>query len=220
MQNFVVSYSQGVDNMDFGTKLKNLLDEKQMKVTELANLTGINRNTLYACVRRGSQRFDPPALKKIADALGVDVYYFLDSKPLTTPNNLIPIEQLSSKRIPIIGTISCGQPIMAEQQDDQYMDIPSSHHRADAAVIVEGDSMTPRYHHGDTVFLRLQADVDDGQIAAVVVDDSVTLKKVYHLPDGVCLVSENAAYPPMTFTSSNSDSARILGLAIGHLHWD
>ena len=64
------------------------------------------------------------------------------------------------------------------------------------------------------MFIREQPDVDDGQIAAVIVDDSATLKRVYHIPGGVTLVAENPKYPPMTFTRENSDSARIIGKVV------
>ena len=54
------------------------------------------------------------------------------------------------------------------------------------------------------------------QVAAVVVDDSATLKRVYHLPVGVQLMPLNPAFAPMLFTPENSDSVRILGLAVGY----
>ena len=64
--------------------------------------------------------------------------------------------------------------------------------------------------------IRSQDDVLDGQVAAVVVDDSATLKRVYHLPVGVQLMPLNPAFAPMLFTPENSDSVRILGLAVGY----
>ncbi len=72
-----------------------------------------------------------------------------------------------------------------------------------------------RIRDGDLVFIRRQDDVDDGQIAAVIVDDSATLKRVYHVPNGLQLLSENSKYPPMLFTCPDCDSIRILGLAVG-----
>ena len=86
----------------------------------------------------------------------------------------------------------------------------------DFALRVAGDSMIgARIRDGDLVFIRRQDDVDDGQIAAVIVDDSATLKRVYHVPNGLQLLSENSKYPPMLFTCPDCDSIRILGLAVG-----
>ena len=76
--------------------------------------------------------------------------------------------------------------------------------------------MEPVYKDGDVVYIRRQDDVRDGQVAAVVVDDSATLKRVYHLPVGVQLMPLNPAFAPMLFTPENSDSVRILGLAVGY----
>lgn len=71
-----------------------------------------------------------------------------------------------------------------------------------------------RIMDGDIVFLRAQDDVDDGQIAAVVVDQTATLKRVYHIRGGIQLLSENPRYAPMIFTMKDCDSIRILGLAV------
>ena len=73
--------------MDFGKKLKQLIDEKGINVSELAQITGVNRNTLYSYIRRGTQKVDPVIIQKLANALGVDVYYFLGTK---SPDDIQP----------------------------------------------------------------------------------------------------------------------------------
>ena len=72
-----------------------------------------------------------------------------------------------------------------------------------------------RIMDGDIVFIRAQDDVDDGEIAAVVLNDEATLKRVYHIKNGVQLLSENPKYAPMLFTLDDCDSIRILGKAVG-----
>ena len=71
-----------------------------------------------------------------------------------------------------------------------------------------------RIHDGDVVYVRRQDDVDDGQIAAVMIDGEATLKRVYHIANGLQLLSENSKYPPMIFTLPERDDIRILGLAV------
>lgn len=66
--------------MDFGNKLKELLFQKNMSVPALAKMTGINKNTLYSYLRRGTQKVDPTIMQKLAQALGVDVYYFIGTE--------------------------------------------------------------------------------------------------------------------------------------------
>ena len=131
------------------------------------------------------------------------------SEPM--PANCIPVKRV---QVPMLGGIAAGEPILAEQQYDAYVE-------ADAdldctyALRVDGDSMEPTVRYGDIVFIRQQEDVDDGRIAAVLVDDSATLKRVYHIPNGLQLLSDNAAkYPPRAVTFEDYDCIRILGLAV------
>jgi len=126
--------------------------------------------------------------------------------------DILPV---TKRRIPLLGEIAAGEPIYTDQEFDAFV-VPGEDIECDFALKVVGDSMEPRFTQGDTVFFRAQDDVDDGQIAAVIVDDQATLKRVYHLPDGAQLVSDNPKYPPMIFNSENSNSVRILGLAVGY----
>lgn len=158
------------------------------------------------------------AMQRLADLLDVTMAALTsDPSHPSLPDGLLPIEK---RRIPILGPIAAGTPLTAEREYDNYISIAGDSHHADAALRVEGDSMTPRYLDGDLVLIRLQDDVDNGQIAAVCIDDCITLKRLYHMPHGVQLVSENPKYAPMMFDASNSDSIRIMGLAVGYVRWE
>lgn len=158
------------------------------------------------------------AMQRLADLLDVTMAALTsDLSHSSLPAGLLPIEK---RRIPILGPIAAGTPLTAEREYDNYVSIAGDSHHADAALRVEGDSMTPRYLDGDLVLIRLQDDVDNGQIAAVCIDDCITLKRLYHMPHGVQLVSENPKYAPMMFDASNSDSIRVMGLAVGYVRWE
>ena len=209
--------------MGIGAKLQQLLDEKGKKPGTLASETGISKNTIYAIIKRDNKKVDMAILDAIADNLGVSIDRFFEgenesdlSHP-SLPAGLLPIEK---RRIPILGPIAAGTPLTAEREYDNYVSIAGDSHHADAALRVEGDSMTPRYLDGDLVLIRLQDDVDNGQIAAVCIDDCITLKRLYHMPHGVQLVSENPKYAPMMFDANNSDSIRVMGLAVGYVRWE
>ena len=132
-----------------------------------------------------------------------------------------PSEKIGTKRIPVIGDIAAGQPIYANREYDEYVEVPDDgKHRYDAALRVVGDSMSPRYQIGDLALVRYQDDVDDGQIAAICIDDTVTLKRVYHFPHGIQLISDNPNYQPMIYTSVDVDNVHLVGLAVGVLHFD
>lgn len=164
------------------------------------------------------------AIKNVARAMGTPLndvlemmgdvpvaLAFEDEQPQPLPANIVPVKRV---QVPLLGGIAAGEPILAEQQYDAYVE-------ADAdldctfALRVDGDSMEPTVRYGDIVFIRQQEDVDDGRIAAVLVDDSATLKRVYHIPNGLQLLSDNAAkYPPRAVTFEDYDCIRILGLAV------
>lgn len=129
-------------------------------------------------------------------------------KPL---KNIVPIER---RMVPIIGQIAAGKPILADEHIEAFLPCDAGVH-ADFGLVVSGDSMIGAdIHDGDVVFIRSQPIVDDGQIAAVRIDDDATLKRFYKNPDGCTLVSMNPKYPPMVFNSGNCDSIQIIGLAV------
>ena len=86
---------------------------------------------------------------------------------------------------------------------------------ADFALVCKGDSMIgARIMDGDLVCIRQQDDVNDGQIAAVLIDTEATLKRAYHNPDGtITLVAENPKYPPRIVGRDSTEYVRIIGLA-------
>ena len=130
---------------------------------------------------------------------------------LRNADSLVPVRR---RRVPLLGAIAAGTPLMAEQTLEAA-DCDAAL-RCDFALRVKGDSMIgARIHDGDIVYIHRQDDVDDGQIAAVILGDEATLKRVYHIPNGLQLLSENPKYPPMVFTLDDCGSIRILGKAVG-----
>lgn len=149
-------------------------------------------------------------IEKIANYFHVQKADLVEEKrkPL---KNIVPIERCM---VPIIGQIAAGKPILADEHIEAFLPCDTGVH-ADFGLVVSGDSMIGAdIHDGDVVFIRSQPIVDDGQIAAVRIDDDATLKRFYKNPDGCTLVSMNPQYPPMIFNSNNCDSIQIIGLAV------
>lgn len=149
-------------------------------------------------------------IEKIANYFHVQKADLVEEKrkPL---KNIVPIER---RMVPIIGQIAAGKPILADEHIEAFLPCDTGVH-ADFGLVVSGDSMIGAdIHDGDVVFIRSQPIVDDGQIAAVRIDDDATLKRFYKNPDGCTLVSMNPQYPPMIFNSDNCDSIQIIGLAV------
>ena len=124
-----------------------------------------------------------------------------------------PFVTIRRKAVPIVGEIACGTPIAAEQNIEGYADVADGI-RADYALKCKGDSMKPTFLDGDIVLIRQQEDVDDGQIAVVLIDGEATLKRVYHEKTGILLVADNPSFPPIRIEYPD-DSPRIQGFAVG-----
>lgn len=118
-------------------------------------------------------------------------------------------------RVPLIGRIACGLPILAEENVDSYITPPETI-RCDFALRCVGDSMTgANIFDGDIVFVRKQETVENGEIAVVRIGDEATLKKVYVDSHSVMIVPANSAYPPRTFTGEALRDIHIEGKAVG-----
>lgn len=116
--------------------------------------------------------------------------------------------------VPLVGRIACGTPVWAEQNIEEYLPLPARC-RADFALRCQGDSMTgARIFDGDIVYVRRQPDVDNGEIAAVLIDGEATLKKVFRTPDRLVLRAENPRYPDRVFVGDEMDRISILGKAV------
>lgn len=209
---------------EISRKLQLLIQEKHISYRELSEKTGIAKSAIQRYVVGETGKIPIDRIKLLADALDVSAAYLMgwEEESTVSPvseftSKYTNIQPIKKRRIPMLGTIAAGKPIFAEQDYETYVDVGGSV-KADFALTVEGDSMDPLYKNGDIVFIRSQPDVRDGQVAAVIVDDSATLKRVYHLPIGVQLVPVNPEYEPMLFTADNSDNIVILGLAVGYFH--
>lgn len=127
--------------------------------------------------------------------------------------NIFPVEK---HKIPLLGEIACGQPIFADEDRESYIEIGTDIH-ADFCLKAHGDSMiNARILDGDIVFIRKQEMVENGEIAAVIIDDEATLKRVYYEKDKGKLVlqAENSAYAPLIYIGDELNSIHILGKAI------
>lgn len=130
-----------------------------------------------------------------------------------------PAENLSIatlKRIPVLGEIACGDPITADENIIDYRDeIADQLPTGDLFYLkAKGESMSPTIANGSYVLIKVQPNVENGEIAAVLVngDTEATLKRVKRQGDIVMLVADNPEYMPYVITKDNP--ARIIGKAI------
>lgn len=201
--------------MGIGSRLNELLQKKGIRPGTLAREAGVSKNTVYSIIKRDNDKVDRTILERLARALGVPVSALFGEYPSPAPAHpaILPIK---TRAVPLLGSIACGEPILAEPDFSSYT-VVGAQLDCDFALRCEGDSMIDaRIYDGDIVFIHQQDYVDDGTVAAVLIDDEATLKRVYHLADGrIELRAANARYAPIIIGGVNETrSLRILGKAI------
>lgn len=156
-----------------------------------------------------------PQLKKLADGMRIsltELFEKADDMPIDIGANIIPMPE--TRKIPLVGTIACGAPILADENIEEYVSIPK-HIHADFALTCKGDSMiNARIFDGDIVYIRQQETVENGEIAAVLIDGEATLKRVKIYEDHIVLEPENPMYKPYSYWNEEITSLRILGKAV------
>lgn len=152
-----------------------------------------------------------PTIQSIAEKFGVNPAWLMGTEGAAkyTENTN------RAKKIPIVGTIAAGQPILAQQHIEGY-EYADESAKADFCLRVKGDSMVnARILDGDLVYIRQQPDAENGEIAAVIIDnEEATLKRIYKLNGTVILRAENPNYQDKIFSKKDMKNVRILGKAI------
>ena len=126
------------------------------------------------------------------------------------------LKPVKMKSFPMLGYVACGEPIFADKNYEAFV-MADADIDADYCLTCKGDSMiNARIYDGDTVFIKSCSMVDNGDIALVVIDNDVTLKRVYYYPEQqtLKLVSENPLYAPFVYSGAELDQIHILGKAV------
>ena len=210
-------------NIQTGKRIQQRRDELGLNLGDIAKEVGVAVSTIQRYEKGKIEKIKLPVIEAIAKALQVDPAWLLcqtdrmtvSSVEVSSISNLIPLPQ--TYRIPLVGEIACGSPILAEENVEEILEIPQ-HIKADFALRCHGDSMIGVHiHDGDIVYIRQQPDVDNGSIAAVCIENSATLKRVYKYPDKLVLSPANPQYEPLVYTGDELSQVRILGKAVGFI---
>ncbi|MBE6878662.1 MAG: helix-turn-helix domain-containing protein [Ruminococcaceae bacterium] len=207
----------------FGKRLQELRNSKKMTQADLGRVLKISASTIgmYETDKR-QPNFEIE--EAIADFFNVDLDY-LRGKQDNPLQNMLSLSDIYPKntsgfvKVPILGRVAAGVPIMAQEDVLGWEDVPADWAKNDVifALKLKGDSMEPKMEEGDIVICRQQTDVDHGDIAVVMVNgDEATCKKISKSPDGITLISNNPKYLPMHYTNKDIEQlpVRILGRVI------
>ena len=200
--------------MDIHDNIKNLREQRGWSQEILADKVGYKDRSSIAKIEAGLVDLSQSKVVAFAKAFGVTPAMLMGIADTPSPaaSNIIPVPK--TYKVPLLGTIACGEPILAVENLDGKVDVPESIH-ADFALRCKGDSMiNARIYDGDIVYIRKQDTVENGEIAAVLIGDEATLKRVKALEDRIILEPANPMYDPLVYRSSETEEVRILGKAV------
>lgn len=205
--------------MSIASNIKRLRTQAQLSQAELGKIAGVTDKAVSTW-EAGLKTPRMGAVEKMAAYFDVPRSAILDDEydsAVSIPPGFQPLPR--THKVPIVGRIACGQPITAEENIEDYADVPEGK-RVDFCLLCEGDSMIDAgIDDGDVVYIRKQPDIENGEIAAVRIGDEATLKRVYKAEGQVTLMPANAAYPPLVFVGDQINTLSIEGKAVGWTHW-
>ena len=198
--------------MNIGALIKKLRTQYGYSQEELGSMLGVQRAAVQKWECGAVKNLKRETIKKLSEIFSVPPSSFIDDDYLSY-TNIVSFPKMN--RIPLVGTIACGTPILATENLDGEVTVPENIN-ADFALRCKGDSMIDaRIHNGDIVYIRQQPTVENGEIAAVLIDEEATLKRVYISNNTITLVACNSKYQPFVYTGEQLNQIRILGKAVG-----
>lgn len=209
----------------FAQRIREGLDVREMTQAELSKRSGISKSSISRYIK-GDWEGKQSAVYELAKALDVTEAWLMgydvpmeSGMALAVPPGFEPLPKMVKR--PLVGSIACGEPITAEENIEDYVDVPENV-QCDFCLRCKGDSMIDAgIHEGDVVYIHIQPEVENGQIAAVRIDGEATLKRVFwdEQQQVLQLTPCNATMEPMIFTGPVLNSVHIEGRAVGFTHW-
>ena len=205
-----------------GDRIKSLRKSKGYNMRQMASALNLPYTT-YVNYEKGAREPNSEQLILISKYFGVSIDYLMGRTDVpfteeTSENifekypNIQPLPEM--RKVPLLGAIACGEPIYREE--DEWISLPNDI-KADFCLRCQGDSMIDaRINDGDIVFIKACPEVENGQIAAVSIDNEVTLKRVFYYPEKnrLVLYPENKAYEPFVYMNDELNDVRFVGRAV------
>lgn len=195
---------------------KKLCEIKGITPYRFCKDTGVNSSTISTWKNRNTT-CNLKLATIIAEYFGVSVDYVMTGQEPEPPtlSNVYPIEL---KRFPMLGEIACGEPKYTNEDRESYV-MAGTNIEADFCLKAKGDSMiNARILDGDIIFIRKQDMVENGEIAAVIVnnDSEATLKRFFYYKEKALLIlkPENPAYEDQIYQGEELNQVHVLGKAV------
>lgn len=201
----------------FSKNLNRELEKKNLTPTEFARAIKYPETTVFNWIHcKSYPRIDK--IQEMADFFGIYKSDLTENKTTLSDLSQIPGVKLIKRfvNVPVLGEIACGEPIFCQQNYEGFFQIDEDLARPDFCVTAKGDSMLDvGIQNGDLIFLKETPMVENGKIAAVLIEDTVTLKRFYKNETEVILQPENKTYSPIIIREGDGQNIRILGEMVG-----
>lgn len=209
--------------MTTGDRIKVRREELGLSVEELATKLGKHRATIYRYESNDIENFPADVLVPLAQVLKTTPAYLMGwetkdgNDTSASPSTVIPYDPTRGHRIPILGRISAGLPIYAEQNIEGYTITDLNGGAEYFALRVHGDSMNAvGINDGYLIIVRRQPEVENGEIAVVIVgDENATVKRFYSTDSTVTLMpqSTNPIHQPQIYDVGKTP-VKVLGKVV------
>lgn len=193
-------------------KIRELRKQKKLTLDDVAEALGTSKQTIHRYENGIISNIPHEKIEKLAEVLSVTPSALMGWEIPDGETDEIKLH--TAKRVKMIGSVSHGEPIY---DGNEYIDFVNSGIDADFCLRASGDSMVgARIYDGDVVFIKKQKTVGNGEIAAVIIDDEATLKRVYYYPDEEKLIlsPENPKYAPFVYIREELNKIKIMGKAV------
>lgn len=203
--------------MDVKDRIKTRRTELGLTLEQVGDYVGVSKSTVKKWESGFIANMRRDKIARLAEVLKISPVELMgwetSKKTMNAPPpGFDPLPEMVE--VPLVGRIACGQPITAEENLEGYVSIPAEWH-ATFTLICQGDSMEPTIHDGDLVAVRKDVEVENGQIAAVRIEDEATLKRVYLHEDYIELRPENPSYGSIIKRKEEMNDVTIEGRAVG-----
>lgn len=209
--------------MTTGDRMKLRRKALGLSAEKVAERLGVSPATVYRYEKGDIEKLPGDILPTLSEILQTTPAYLMGWDDNISASSIPPGFEHLPKMVkrPLVGDIACGEPITAEENIEDYVDVPEDVH-CDFCLRCKGDSMIDAgIHDGDVVYIHITPHVENGQIAAVRIDGEATLKRFFWNEDTktMTLLAENRNFPPLVYTGHILETVHVEGRAVGYTHW-
>lgn len=207
--------------MSIGELIHSKRKELNLTLEEVGKAVGVSKSTVKKWETGYISNMKRDKISLLANVLQIDPAKLIDNTNNNSDiekkySNIIPVKKI---KLPLLGEIACGKPIYADEQHEIYVDVDNDY-GADFCLKANGESMiNAGIDNGDIVLIKEMSMVNNGEIAAVIIEDEATLKRVYYYPEKGKLIlnPENPLFEPLVYINEELNTIRIIGKAVAVL---